>query len=142
MFLLYWFHQLMLARRETAVQEGSLAETLDRFYLYRAEDKKPSIAALQLNFRVHRGQFCACVINLHLPVDATLGVVDVSRRAEELSYYAPWLRSRCPNERSLRTTFMSNELVVNSKANAGCVCMCSFALIHTECPTETQTTFS
>jgi len=27
------FHQLMLARRETAVQEGSLAEMLNRFYL-------------------------------------------------------------------------------------------------------------
>lgn len=35
----------MLARRETTVQEGSLAEMLDRFYLYCAEDKKPSTAA-------------------------------------------------------------------------------------------------
>ena len=36
------FRLLMLSRRETTVQEGSLAEIPDRFYLYCAKDKKPS----------------------------------------------------------------------------------------------------
>lgn len=45
--------------------------------------RRPS-AALQLNFRVDGKQFGACVVDAHLPVDATLGGVDVADPSERL----------------------------------------------------------
>lgn len=47
--------------------------------------EKGASAASRLNFRVNRGQLTACVIYPHLPVHATLGMVNVAGPSRRFS---------------------------------------------------------
>ena len=44
--------------------------------------KRDPSAALQLDFGIDGIEICSGVIDFHLPVDASLGFVDIGRQAE------------------------------------------------------------